>query len=233
MQNDKNPFMPFVEDFEAEAEAFLRKYCKEVLNSPQATPIREIAQKQMNLDIVDTESLSPDDSIQGAIAFTAGIIEVYDWSSEEYIGYEVTQPTVFLDSDILNPGRANNTLAHECYHWYKHRAYFRYQNTHNLGSEFAFRCLSAGQHGRNEQWSDIEKMEWQARTIAPKLLMPRCTVRMLLSERLGNGRNGNIQQSTLKAVVEEISKIYNVSRQSAAIRVSELGYPQALELYDS
>ena len=30
MQNDKNPFMPFVEDFEAEAEAFLRKYCKEV-----------------------------------------------------------------------------------------------------------------------------------------------------------------------------------------------------------
>ena len=58
MQNDKNPFMPFVEDFEAEAESFLRKYCKEVLNSPQATPIRDIAQKQMNLDIVDTESLS-------------------------------------------------------------------------------------------------------------------------------------------------------------------------------
>ena len=233
MQNDKNPFMPFVEDFEAEAEAFLRKYCKEVLDSPQATPIREIALKQMNLDIVDTESLSPDDSIQGAIAFTAGIIEVYDWSSEEYIGYEVTQPTVFLDSDILNPGRANNTLAHECYHWYKHRAYFRYQNTHNLGSEFAFRCLSAGQHERNEQWSDIEKMEWQARTIAPKILMPRCTVRMLLSERLGNDRNANIQQSALKVVVEEIARIYNVSRQSAAIRVSELGYPQALELYDS
>lgn len=232
MQNDKNPFMPFVEDFEAEAEAFLRKYCKEVLDSPQATPIREIALKQMSLDIVDTESLSPDDSIQGAIAFTAGIIEVYDWSSEEYIGYEVTQPTVFLDSDILNPGRANNTLAHECYHWYKHRAYFRYQNTHNLGSEFAFRCLTAGQRDRNEQWSDIEKMEWQARTIAPKILMPRCTVRMLLSERFGDDSR-NVQFSALKAVVEEIAKMYKVSRQSAAIRLSELGYPEAVELYDS
>lgn len=232
MQNDKNPFMPFVEDFEAEAEGFLRKYCKEVLESPQATPIRERAQKQMNLDIVDTESLSPDNSIQGAIAFTAGIIEVYDWSSEEYIGYEVTQPTVFLDSDILNPGRANNTLAHECYHWYKHRAYFRYQNTHNLGSEFAFRCLSAGQHDRNDQWSDIEKMEWQARTIAPKILMPRCTVRMLLSERFGDD-SGNVQFSALKAVVEEIAETYKVSRQSAAIRLSELGCPEAVELYNS
>ena len=159
MQIDRNPFMSFVEDFEAEAELFLRRYCKDVLDSPQATPIRDIAQKQMNLDIVDTERLSPDDNIQGAIAFKAGIIEVYDWSSEEYIGYEVTQPTIFLDSDILNPGRANNTLAHECYHWYKHRAYFRYQSTHNLGSEFAFRCLTAGQRERNEQWSDIEKME--------------------------------------------------------------------------
>ena len=232
MQNDKNPFMPFVEDFEAEAEAFLRKYCKEVLDGPQATPIWKIALNQMSLDIVDSESLSPDDSIQGAIAFTAGIIEVYDWSSKEYIGYEVTQPTVFLDSDILNPGRANNTLAHECYHWYKHRAYFRYQNTHNLGSEFAFRCLITGQRDRNEQWSDIEKMEWQARTIAPKILMPRCTVKMLLSERLDNIQSGNVQAAVLKAVVDEIAETYKVSRQSAAIRVSELGYPQAVELYD-
>lgn len=233
MQNDKNPFMPFVEDFEAEAETFLRKYCKEVLDSPQATPIRDIAQKQMNLDIVDTESLSPDDSIQGAIAFSAGIIEVYDWLSEEYIGYEVSHPTVFLDADIINLGRANNTLAHECYHWYKHRAYFRYQSTHNLGAEFAFRCLTAGQRSRNEQWSDIEKMEWQARTIAPKILMPRCTVRMLLSERLGVVQSRNVNVPALKAVVEEIAETYKVSRQSAAIRVSELGYPETIELYNN
>lgn len=233
MQNDKNPFMPFVEDFEAEAEAFLRKYCKEALDSPQATPIRDIAQKQMNLDIIDTESLSPDDNIQGAIAFSAGIIEVYDWLSKEYIGYEVSQPTVFLNANIINPGRVNNTLAHECYHWYKHRMYFRYQSTHNFGLEFAFRCMTAGQHDHNKQWSDIEKMEWQARTVAPKILMPRCTVRMFLSKRLGNSQNGKLKMPILKAVVEEIAEIYNVSRQSAAIRVSELGYPEAIELYNN
>lgn len=233
MQNDKNPFMPFVEDFEVEAETFLQKYCKEVLNHPQATPIWDIAQKQMNLDIVDTESLSPDDSIQGAIAFTAGIIEVYDWSSEEYIGYEVTHPTIFLNSDILNPGRLNNTLAHECYHWYKHRAYFRYQSAHNLGAEFAFRCVVSDQHSRNEHWTDIEKMEWQARTIAPKILMPRSTVRMLLADYLVDQQNRKVQISDLKSVVDKVAEIYKVSRQSAAIRISELGFPEAVELYNN
>ena len=76
-------------------------------------------------------------------------------------------------------------------------------------------------------------MEWQARTIAPKILMPSCTVRMILSKRLNNVQNGTIRVSTLKAVVKEIAEIYKVSRQSAAIRVSELGYPEAVELYGS
>lgn len=118
MRNNKKPSKPFVVDFEAEAEAFLQKYCKEVLDTPQATPIRDIAQKGMSLDIVDTERLSSDDSIQGAIIFSAGIMDVYDCLSEEYVGYEVSRPTIFLDAGIINQGRLNNTLAHECYHWY-------------------------------------------------------------------------------------------------------------------
>lgn len=39
--------------------------------------------------------------------------------------------------------------------------------------------------------------------------------------------------SELKAIVEEIAETYKVSKQSAAIRVSELGYPETVELYDS
>ncbi len=227
MQNDKNPFMPFVEDFEEEAERFLQKYCKEVLDKPQATPIWDIAKKQMNLDIVTTEILSPDGSIQGAIAFSSGIIDIYDQSTAKFIGYEVTCPTVFLDSDILNLGRANNTLAHECYHWYKHRAYFRYQSTHSLNASFAVRCLTTGPRDCNEHWSDVEKMEWQARIVAPRILMPRRTVQMLLSKRLNNTQNRSVRLSMLESVVEEIATTYKVSRQSASIRVSELGYTEA------
>ena len=79
----------------------------------------------MSLDIIDTEYLSFDGSVQGAIAFTKGIIEVYDWSAEETIGYEVSHPAIFIDADIMNIGRFNNTLAHECFHWWRHRNYLR------------------------------------------------------------------------------------------------------------
>ena len=121
MPDELHRFRPYIEDFDEEATAFLRRYCPEVLESPQPVPIRNIAIAKMNLDIVDTECLSPDGSIQGAIAFRSGIIDVYDWDLEEYVGYEVEYPTVFVDTDIANPGRIHNTLAHECYHWYKHR----------------------------------------------------------------------------------------------------------------
>ena len=106
----KNPFMHYVPDFEKEAEDFLRKYeCADAIDTPRPIPIRDIATRLMSLDIVDTEYLSFDGSVQGAIAFTRGIIDVYDWSTEQNIGYEVYHPTIFVDADILNIGSANNT----------------------------------------------------------------------------------------------------------------------------
>ena len=173
----KNPFMHYVPDFEKEAEDFLRKYeCADAIDTPRPIPIRDIATRLMSLDIVDTEYLSFDGSVQGAIAFTRGIIDVYDWSTEQNIGYEVYHPTIFVDADILNLGRANNTLAHECFHWWRHRNYFNFKRTHENGAEFAFRCNNRiSQFGSllGGEWSNEDKMEWQAKTIAPKILMPR------------------------------------------------------------
>ena len=66
----KNPFMHYVPDFEKEAEDFLRKYeCADAIDTPRPIPIRDIATRLMSLDIVDTEYLSFDGSVQGAIAF--------------------------------------------------------------------------------------------------------------------------------------------------------------------
>ena len=107
----KNPFMHYVQDLEKEAEDFLRKYeCADAIDTPRCIPIHDIATRLMSLDIVDTEYLSYDGSVQGAIAFTNGIIDVYDWSTEQNIGYEVSHPTLFVDADILNIGRVNNTM---------------------------------------------------------------------------------------------------------------------------
>ena len=232
MSDDFNRFLPFVEDFDEEATIFLKRYCPEVLESPRSVPIKYIALTKMNLDIVDTESLSYDGSIQGAITFHEGIIDVYDWESEEYVGYEVEYPTIFLDTNILNQGRINNTLAHECYHWYKHRRYFIYGNSHQGINGFGFRCPPS-QYSAEEKtsWSDIDKMEWQARMVAPKILMPKSTVKMMISRCLKDAPQERVSPSILKKFVEMVAQVYAVSRHSAAIRIAELGYPAAYEIY--
>lgn len=238
MVQGRNPFMPFIDklDFDAEAEKFLSKYCSEALRTPMPIPIWDIAKKKMSLDIIQTESLSPDGSVQGAIAFTKGIIDIYDWSSQEYIGYEVKKGTVFLDADILNDGRQNNTLAHECFHWYKHRSYFVYQCSHNEGVDFAFRCDKRTlEHERDgSKWSDEEKMEWQARTIAPKILMPKNMTIQKIEELYKEALYGSMSDNRFpvtRAVIDKLATFFRVSKQSAAIRMQELGYQEASEFY--
>lgn len=239
MAKPTNPFMHYVADYEKEAEAFLTKYeYADAIDNPRPIPIRDIATRLMSLDIIDTEYLSFDGSVQGAIAFTKGIIEVYDWSAEETIGYEVSHPAIFVDADIMNIGRFNNTLAHECFHWWRHRNYFNYKRNHENGTEFAFRC---NRHISNTgsliggKWSDVDKMEWQAKTIAPKILMPRNafkkkvdhTYQVLLAD------NPNAERSIVtQYVIDNVADFFEVSRQSAAIRMLELGYAEA-EMYCS
>lgn len=234
MAKASNPFMHYVADYEKEAEAFLTKYeCADAIDNPRPIPIWDIATRLMSLEIIDTEYLSFDGSVQGAIAFTRGIIEVFDWSAEETIGYEVSQPSIFVDADITNIGRFNNTLAHECFHWWRHRNYFNYKRNHENGTEFAFRCnktLSTTGSLIIGKWSDIDKMEWQAKTIAPKILMPRNAFKKKVdhSYQMLIEDNPNADQNAItERVINNVSDFFKVSKQSAAIRMFELGYVEA------
>ena len=224
-----NPFLHYVDDFEKEAEAFLTKYkCADAIDTPRCIPIYDIATRLMSLDVIQTECLSPDDSVQGAIVFSKGIIDVYDWTTKEYMGYEAQRPSIFVDSDILNVGRINNTLAHECFHWWRHRNYFNYKRVQEQSAEFGIRCEKNAprKDADSGQWTDVERMEWQARTIAPKILMPRKATRKKIEELYQE--EGSSPAATGK-VVDRLAEFFKVSRQSAAIRMTELGFDKAAE----
>lgn len=234
MATRKNPFLKYIPDYDKEAEAFLKKYeYEDAITTPMPVPIWDIA-KKMSLEVVQTEYLSPDNSVQGAIAFDDGIIDVYDWGSREYIGFEVHTGMVFIDADIDNIGRINNTLAHECFHWYKHRHYFTYNRTHNLPDlGFAFRCEnSKGTSKNNTQYTDEEIMELQARTIAPKILMPKKAASTLLQELIKKSEGFINRKEATELMIIEFADTFHVSRQSAAIRMGELGFTNALEFYN-
>ena len=74
-------------------------------------------------------------------------------------------------------------------------------------------------------------MEWQAKTIAPKILMPRNAFRKKVDEtyKLLCGSNGLTKLSVTSNVIDVVSDFFAVSKQSAAIRMLELGYQDAEE----
>lgn len=226
MVDKQNPFKPFITDFEVEAEKFLIKYGYEAaLTTPQPINIRDIINRYTPLKIIDSENLSSDFSVQGIITFTSGIVQVYDWLEQEYVGFEVKEPTIFVDSDIVSDGYKNKVLAHEAFHWYKHRRYFVYQQSHSLGTGFAFRCTRRySQEEFLPGWSDEETMEWQARKIAPMILMPRNAL-MNKARQFDNWEKGDIlSPEKEQEALQEIANCFRVTKSMVAYRLRNLGY---------
>ena len=227
LRKNTNPFLPFIDDFDREAEVFLKKYgCEDAIDTPQRIPIYDIATKRMSLEIIQTECLSYDDSVQGAIAFSKGVIEVYDAETKEFMGYPISGPAIFVDSGIDNEGRINNTIAHECFHWYKHREYFIFERAHNSSVQFGIKCDARTLSNSDaKSWSDVEKMEWQARTMAPKILMPlRAAIKKAEELFLKYENQGISRTVAFGNVITEFAEFFGVSAESAGIRIREIGY---------
>lgn len=221
--------------FDDVATEFLKKYCPEALIMPIPIPIEAIAQDKMKLT-VEHVNITEDLSIYGQIFFTDGIAEVYIKNSDEYIRQKVKKGTVFIDEDVFfmrNIGCLRNTLTHECVHWFKHRPYHELQTL--LGSEMAVACKCPTEEKAerfNREWTDGDWMEWQANGIAPKILMPRdmfCVKADEFFAGSGNLRTIGDRESLINEwVALMLAEFFNVSKQSAAIRLKETGYSSGL-----
>lgn len=228
-----NNLVPYIkkEKFDDVATEFLKKYYPEALLSPIPVPIESIARDKMKLT-VEHVSITEDLSIYGQVFFTDGIAEVYVKDTDEYIRKDVKKGTVFIDEDVLslrNIGCVRNTLAHECLHWYKHRLYHELKTM--LGSEMAVACkcpIVEKPERLNKEWTEEDWMEWQANGIAPKILMPRDMFCLKTDEVFAESKKlrtfGDRGSLIHEWVAVLLADIFNVSKQSASIRLSELGY---------
>lgn len=236
MKKGKNPFLKYVDDFEKEAELFLTHYgYQDLIINPAPIPIREIIEKKMSLEIIDTEYLSPDASIQGITAFFAGTVEIFDYYEHDYVGYVLKEPAILIDSSYTNEGYINRILAHEAYHWYKHRAYFTYETRNKLSDEFAIRCLKTKQNEINkESWTNQQQMEYQAYKIAPMLLLPKKSVIKKVTELT---KLSFLEFSTddidIEKLIKELSNFYKVTPYTMRIRLKQLGYNIETNVYDN
>ena len=87
--------------------------------------------------------------------------------------------------------------------------------------------------GESEEWTDEQRMEWQANNMAPRILMPLKTFRMKVDELYKQYRyeDSPIKPVVLTCIADDLAKFYDVSRQSVLIRMMETGYGEAAGIY--
>lgn len=219
-------FVPIIyaHDYDDYAAEFLRRYgYDECITVPQAVPIHEIAEKKMGLKIERARLSKSGDDIIGLIALEDGIIDLYDDAYDSYIGVSVNKGDVRLEESCNNIGRLNNSLAHECVHWWLHRLYF----VHRKGVAVAFRCPTKIEDSV-EKPTDEEWMEIQARGISGRILMPKEATRKRVQELL-ESRGISYKSATsadYENMADELATTFMISREAALVRLSQLEYIQ-------
>ena len=147
----------------------------------------------------------------------------------------------------------NDTVIHECFHAYQHRLFYLGQRLYND----EIRCLSCSAAGMNavreidagysmSQSNNIEDavvgdavlsskspihwIEWQADRAAPRISMPKLTTEKKIKELYAKQRKLHPKLSSAEMtanVIGELADFFGVSRQSARLRMTELGYEEA------
>lgn len=222
----------YKKDLDAEAEAFLRDNFPAALEEPTPVPIAEIAEK-MGLEVIQGFRISDDFSIFGEICFSAGTVDTFDIFECEKAKLDVKRGTVIIDAYTYwerNIGCVNNTIAHEVFHWYKHRLYAAVKQLLRKEKLIACRCpVEEVYPDKEDEWTDEQRMEWQANSIAPRILMPLQTFKMKVDELYTQYRyeDSPIKPLVLTCIADDLARFYGVSRQSALIRMIEVGHKEA------
>ncbi|HFI0667343.1 TPA: ImmA/IrrE family metallo-endopeptidase [Streptococcus suis] len=213
------PYM-YQTKYEEEAEHFLNTFYSSALKIPQ--PIDPlIAINRLGLTLVES-SLSPDGSIRGQSHFRSEIARVYDHTYNSYKSLVVSEGTVIYDASKFVKGNKNLTLIHEAYHHYRHKPhivmkeYLLSQDDYLTGEE-DFR--------QARKW-----IEEQGRVIPPRILMPKSTFCSKAAEiivKLSTKKRLIGILDVFQSTIEELAEFFNVSKQSARIRLIELGFNEA------
>lgn len=216
--------------FDDEATSFLKKYYPEALLAPMPVPIVQVAKERMGLSVL-SYCLSEDLRFFGQMCFTGGLTEIYDKDEDEYREILVDRGTMIVDPETFfqrNIGCLNNTVAHECFHWHRHRNYHAMKSILDDKQSVACRCQVEAKDDRiSKNWTNEEWMEWQANGIAPRILLPKETFGEMAECFLNKSRSNNYRASTLlpptQWIIEQLASFYAVSKTSVRIRLDELG----------
>lgn len=228
-------WVPYIrkKDFDDIAEKFLRKYYPQALTQPTPVPVETIV-SEMGLSI-HQEKLTIDNSVFGKMVFKDTDVEVIE--DEQLVSKHFNKGSILVDKDVVfkrNVGSYNNTVIHECVHWELHKVFHEVKmvldKDHSQVSSWTEENLAD-----SSMWTSLDWMEWQANGIAPRILMPKVQTRIKIRELFQTLTlvNPDISRSELvQEVVDNLATFFEVSRQAAKIRMIDLGFKEANDVYN-
>ncbi len=213
--------------FENEATKFLEKYYPLALQEPVAVPIRKIAE-DMGLSIIEDSLLSSELDIFGLVVFEDGNIKD---KNKNIVIRNAKRGTVLIDPRVYYErtlGTVNFTIAHECFHWYRHQPYHALMKMLGANDELGkiIQCSIGSNAKDSEKWKAVDWMEWQANGVAPHILMPTNTAKIKISELIEkyhihfDGTDGY----QIEEMISELADFYGLSKQAVKMRIREMGF---------
>lgn len=213
------------------AESFLKKYYPRALIEPTPISVWEVANR-MGLNIKEVH-ITKNCTFFGQIFFSDCETQYYDIKNKKYKQLFVKRGTILVDPKVYflrNLGCVNNTITHECVHWKLHKGFFDLQRTYN--QDIVGTACSVEENTKAEEnWTHYDWAEWQANSLAPRILMPKNQTKQKVDELINYYKEQNPNSSIIKImknVVIEMSSFYGVSKLAAKIRLIDLGYKEVI-----
>lgn len=98
--------------------------------------------------------------------------------------------------------------------------------------EKAIQCQITANSIDSDKWKAVDWMEWQAKGVAPRILMPARPTRLKADQLLAvYGGADDASIAAYENVIDELAELFDVSRQAAKVRLMDLGYPKAEGAY--
>ena len=195
-------------DYERIAHDFLNEFYPKALLEPCYVDPLEVA-ANAGLTVLK-HHIKEDRSVFGQIYFREDDVQLAGEEKPVHImpGTIIVDPTVAFERNL---GAYNNTIIHECVHWYLHKKAFALEELFNEDASKIVCLVSGGLEGRAS--SDMLQMERQANAIAPRIQMPELQFKRMYSKFLKEIRaeSGNFDLIyVMQPLIDRLSEYFMV-----------------------
>ncbi len=219
------------EETETYAKDFLLKYCPEVLIQPMPTPVDTILEK---MKLQKFPAPLPKD-VYGRLFFRPTSAEIYVNGHRQKAA--IPEGTILYrtaPNQNHNTGSCNFTVVHQCVHWELHRNSFELQMLFHPHQNYTICSSQKSKNLSIAYQTALSWMEWQANSIAAKILIPAETGKAKLEELFSfYSTDEHLRQSEItKKVIDTFADFFQVTPRTAKRRAVDLGFIRAEGVYN-